>query len=357
MAVLDEHLNNGNPAVVLVPSTLLLEQWAREILTEIPEAVVLVCGGGKDTWRSPGRVEGLSANDRNLGKRIILATLHTASKPEFIKRLRGGEHLFLVCDEVHRSGSSENAKTFLIDSGPRLGLSATPVRYGDPEGTAALMGYFERIIQPPFTLTDAIKAGRLVPYEYHPNFVRLTPAENEDWAERSKTIRRELAVEGSSGGEVTQMSSRVKLLLIQRARIAKKAENKISIAASLLTRHFRSGQSWLVYCEDSEQLADLKSVLQERGLPIDEYHTGMTGDPASTLKWFRRYGGILLSIRCLDEGVDIPSVSHALILASSQNPREFIQRRGRVLRTDPNDPTKRLACDSRRLGLARRSCL
>ena len=43
----------------------------------------------------------------------------------------------------------------------------------------------------------------------------------------------------------------------------------------------------------------------------------------------------MVSIRCLDEGVDIPAVDHALILASSQNPRQFIQRRGRVLRKAP----------------------
>jgi predicted helicase len=58
----------------------------------------------------------------------------------------------------------------------------------------------------------------------------------------------------------------------------------------------------------------------------------MTGDKVEALKWFKKFGGVLVSIKCLDEGVDIPAVSHAFILASSQNPRQFIQRRGRVLR-------------------------
>ena len=66
-----------------------------------------------------------------------------------------------------------------------------------------------------------------------------------------------------------------------------------------------------------------------------EYHSNMEGDRTATMSWFRSFGGILVSIRCLDEGVDIPDVSHALILASSQNPRQFIQRRGRVLRRTP----------------------
>jgi hypothetical protein len=62
----------------------------------------------------------------------------------------------------------------------------------------------------------------------------------------------------------------------------------------------------------------------------------MEGDRAETLKWLDRRGGIVVAIKCLDEGVDVPSVTHALILASSKNPREFIQRRGRVLRKAPN---------------------
>ena len=76
-------------------------------------------------------------------------------------------------------------------------------------------------------------------------------------------------------------------------------------------------------------------MLRREGMDPIEYHSNMEGDRAATMSWFRSFGGILVSIRCLDEGVDIPDVSHALILASSQNPRQFIQRRGRVLRRAP----------------------
>jgi superfamily II DNA or RNA helicase len=60
----------------------------------------------------------------------------------------------------------------------------------------------------------------------------------------------------------------------------------------------------------------------------------MAGDKDETLNLFASQGGILLAIKCLDEGIDIPAATHALILASSQNPREYIQRRGRVLRSN-----------------------
>ena len=73
-------------------------------------------------------------------------------------------------------------------------------------------------------------------------------------------------------------------------------------------------------------------ILKSKGIDALEYHSQMQGDKERTLRDFEINGGVVVSIRCLDEGVDIPSVTHALIMASSKNPREFIQRRGRVLR-------------------------
>lgn len=125
------------------------------------------------------------------------------------------------------------------------------------------------------------------------------------------------------------------MLLIRRARIAKKARNKVPLAAKTVARTYHEGQRWLVYCEDAGHLSEMMAALTARGISPVEYHTGMAGDPGATLDWFKTFGGVLVSIRCLDEGVDIPAVDHAMILASSQNPRQFIQRRGRVLRKAP----------------------
>jgi hypothetical protein len=76
----------------------------------------------------------------------------------------------------------------------------------------------------------------------------------------------------------------------------------------------------------------VREALSQKGIQSMEYHSAMIGDKEQTLRLFEVNGGIVVSIRCLDEGVDIPSVTHALILASSKNPREYVQRRGRVLR-------------------------
>ncbi len=110
---------------------------------------------------------------------------------------------------------------------------------------------------------------------------------------------------------------------------------KVDLAERILRDEYQEGEKWLVYCEDKTQLGEVLERIKALKLHVNEYHTSMESDMDATLAWYRKHGGILVSIRCLDEGVDIPDISHALILASSQNPRQFIQRRGRVLRRSP----------------------
>lgn len=323
---------SGLPSLVVVPSRLLLEQWAEEIRYELPSAALLLAGAGYERWRAPGRLSAMTDPDPALGGRIVLATMQTASTDEFRKQVAACPDLLLVADEVHQIGSPQNAKIMEIDAGSRLGLSATPIRYGDHSGTVQIFAYFGSVVPPPITLMDAVNAGRLVPYEYYPHPVNLTATEAEEWRGITKSIRFEMACQKTGSDGVKPLTEKAKMLLIKRARVAKKASNKVRLAANVLTKHYKNGQSWLVYCEDGGQLADVLIALREAGLEPAEYHTNMTGDREATLAWFKTYGGILVSIRCLDEGVDIPAISHALILASSQNPRQFIQRRGRVLR-------------------------
>lgn len=330
-----EHLKDGKPALVLVPSQLLLEQWHKELAEEIPDAALLLAGGGHNRWRSTRRLESMTAPDVELGPRITLAIMDSASSEQFRERIQAGDHLLIVADEVHRIGSPNNSRILQIEAGARLGLSATPKRYGDPEGTQRLFDYFGPVIEPRITLADAVKAERLVPYEYYPHPIKLTASEAAEWREQTQAIRLEIARQktGNDGRKI--LSERAKMMLIRRSRIAKKASAKVRLAVDVLEQNFEPGQSWLVYCEDSDQLGRVLDALRDGGLSAVEYHSNMVGDREATMNWFRSFGGILVSIRCLDEGVDIPAVSHALILASSQNPRQFIQRRGRVLRKAP----------------------
>ena len=327
------HLAKGLPVLILVPSRILLDQWNEEVKIELPNAVIVLAGAGHNRWKRPSKLRSFSTPVAT-GPRVIIATMQTATTDDFRKCLCQGSHLMLIADEVHQIGSPNNSQCLQIDTGHRLGLSATPKRYGDPVGTAKLFDYFGLVVPPPITLADAVKSGRLVEYEYHPHAIYLTDEEAENWKAFTRQIGIEILKSKKSEGE-TNLSERVKMLLIQRSRIAKKATGKPRLAAQIVKKYYEAGQGWLIYCEDGEQLGETMQHLRLEGIKPVAYHTGMEGDRDATLDWFRKFGGVLVSIKCLDEGVDIPTVSHALILASSQNPRQFIQRRGRVLRTSP----------------------
>ncbi len=325
-------LGRKDVVVIVVPSVLLLRQWKDEIekvLASLSPSVLL-CGDNHTDWRSPGLLsEWTRAGPR---PRIVLTTDATASDRVFLARLRHGPHLMLVSDEVHRLGSSGNRSLLEAPWGARLGLSATPDRAGDSEGTKAIRAAFGDDLEPVYGIADAIEDDRLCRYFYFPQLVRLNEDEQEEWRQLSRRVGSLI----EDGVSPEQWTIQVKTLLIKRARILKKAASKVSVACKVVREHYRPGGRWLIYCDDSEQLNAVVSALREvvdaRVLP---YHTGMEGDAATTLRFFADRGGIIVAIRCLDEGVDIPAADTALILASSQNPREFIQRRGRVLRTSP----------------------
>lgn len=332
IVAIKRHLVAEQPAIVLVPSQLLLEQWRVEIEVEIPDATVLMAGAGYVKWKDGGRLRAHTSPDLGMN-RIVLATMQTAASELFIKNVFGGKHLLIVADEIHQIGSLFNSRALAIATGASLGLSATPIRYGDPEGTAKIFERFGPVIPPPFTLQDAIKVGRLVNYEYHPHPIHLDEEEAASWKSLTKQISFELAkLKNEHSSAKVGLSEKAKMLLIARSRIAKKARVKPGLAASVICKEFQEGQRWLVYCEDTDQLGQTMALLTQGGLRPMEYHTGMAGDRPAALEWFKSFGGVLVSIKCLDEGIDIPAVSHAFILASSQNPRQFIQRRGRVLR-------------------------
>lgn len=325
-------LTTRGPVLITVPTQVLMDQWRTELGAELAEVDprVLLVGAGHDGWRKPNVVEAFTMASGN--PRVVLATMQTASTPEFRSRVRGGQHLLLVADEVHRVGSPQYSGLCSIDAGGRLGLSATPKRYGDPTGTATLLEYFGRVLKPPFTLRDGIEAGRLCPYTYHVHFVDMTQEERDRWRALTKDLKRELAKTSRQGGDRTPLSEAAKRIAIRRATIVKSAASKPAAALQVVRDHYADGERWLIYCDDQVQLGETVRLLRDAGLQCSEYHSAMEGDAQTTLEYFAIAGGLLVAIRCLDEGVNIPSADHALIMASSKNPREFIQRRGRVLR-------------------------
>lgn len=332
-------LDRGKTVLVLVPSKELLRQWRSEIEENIRDIQIryLMCGDGFNSWKSNNTLQ-LWTRPSATQHKITLAIMDTACTNQFVHSVVGGEHLLLIADEVHRVGSPARRNIMNINAGERLGLSATPIRYGDPVGTSAIFDYFGGIVPPVFSLEDAIKNDVLTKYYYHPLQVRLTSEEQEAWQTISREISRMIAIlrkPGESIGNIIASNPKLQMKLLARARIVKQASNKVTLALNVIKKYYKSGQKWIVYCDNQKQLGEVLSLLLHHGFDAYEYHSEMVGDRNETLNYFSKYGGILVSIRCLDEGVDIPSTTHALILASSKNPREFIQRRGRILRKYP----------------------
>lgn len=156
---------------------------------------------------------------------------------------------------------------------------------------------------------------------------------NKKWTTISREISAKIARHRDDSSWCIQGDPYLQMLLIKRARIVKRATGKITLALRTLQNYYKEGQRWIIYCDDKEQMISVRSELEKVTRKCLLYHSEMSdSEKEATLKFFSEVGGVIVSIKCLDEGIDIPETSHALILASSQNPREYIQRRGRILR-------------------------
>jgi superfamily II DNA or RNA helicase len=320
----------GKPAVVLVPTELLHRQWAKEIAAQISDAALLLVGAGHSGSKWAPRLADYLSSDPSYGSRIILSTYQTAATEAFRNRAAAASDLLVVADEVHNAGAPQ-FRVFMeeVAVSAALGLSATPERFGDPVGSAAISKFFGSIVKPVFGIAEALAAGVLVPYRYDFVTCVLDDDEDERWTALTNQIQRELAMNDGV------MTDRARLLLIRRARIVKRAHSKGPVTRAVLEKRYESGDRWLIYCGDIEHLREIRAHLEDLDIPLLEYYSADGSDHRATLDFFELRGGVLLAIKCLDEGVDIPLVNKAMILASSANPREYIQRRGRVLRRSP----------------------
>ena len=216
MCAIRKELEIGHPVLVLVPSVGLLEQWRDELTAMYQDIDVkyLLCGGGNSSWRDGSMLKTFTRPGLPQIKRVTIAVMGTASSEEFLSKLVVSRELMVVADEVHRMGSPGNRHFFVVNAGARLGLSATPRRYGDPEGTAAIFDYFGGLIPPPYTLKNAIDDEVLCKYFYHPSVVSLTESEQKEWDTISNRISVEYAkAVTSSGAKDAINNEKVKMLL------------------------------------------------------------------------------------------------------------------------------------------------
>lgn len=331
--------------LIICPYKHLVEQWGREARKFGLEAI-LACESPR-RWEDAltSQLYGVRSGKREFVCCITTnATLMSEAMQSVLQFFP--KRSMVIGDEVHNLGAPRLARSLPGNIQIRLGLSATPERYFDERGTEAVFEYFGRVLQPEFTLRDALRAGALVHYLYYPIVVDLTPDEAEEYEKLTRTIGKMCPT-----GELDTENSILTQLLVKRSRLIGSAANKLVELRELMLPRLHQTHT-LFYCGDGtvndnspgddtsdstegrRQVEAVTNLLNDLGFDSRKYTYETSLEEREVLRDEFDRGKIqgLVAIRCLDEGVDIPSVRTAVILASSVNPRQFIQRRGRILR-------------------------
>jgi superfamily II DNA or RNA helicase len=315
--------------ITICPLQHLVIQWARE--AEKFGFFPLLAFDSSKKWLNLVNERILQFNHDDINNIFIITTYDTFTSNNFqdtIKRIK--DPILIIGDEVHHLGSLKRQEKLPDYAKFRLGLSATPTRWYDATGTKGIINYFGDIIFK-FPLAKAIQDGFLTSYFYYPKIVELTEEEVIQYELLSKKI----GVLMSMGEDLAENKKLLKLL-IKRSELLQTAENKIPTIINLLENISEISHT-LFYCAPG-QIDELTLILgKEKHLRVHRFT--YREDHYLRKKLLQNFDqGILqalLAIRCLDEGVDIPSTRTAFFLSSSSNPREFVQRRGRILRNYP----------------------
>ena len=345
LSALSKNLNNHIAVVIVAPYQHLVEQWVEDIIQFNVKPIVAYSYPGQK-WRKQFSDAVTAYNVGAIDNFCVIATNATFSLNDFQSILQKFKKNFaFVVDEAHNFGAVKLSSLLPKKARYRLALSATIERFRDEEGTNKLRKYFGKTCIS-FSLKEAIQKGFLTSYYYHPVVVYLNADEYEQYQEITKTIIRN----GGASQENIDKNPYIEMLLIKRARIISGCKEKVPKLVEVM-KPYRTDNYILVYCgatkydNDSSDLKDDNEVRQieevnkrlyyELGMKVHKFTSEENKEERDEIKRMFASGTelqVITAIKCLDEGVNIPSIKKAFILASSTNPKEYIQRRGRVLR-------------------------
>ena len=349
--LLKQYKENGfYKAIVVVPTQALAIQWQRETASFNFQNIVSTYAD-KDWKDTLNRYITRSLLDptKNIIVITTYATFNRKDIQSFIKKVKGIDSFIYIADEAHNIGSPSSLKHLPEMINWRIGLSATPERIYDDFGSEQLYKFFNS--RPPeytyrYTMKQAIEEGILCHYDYYPIFVELTSSEMEEYERISTQLRK--YIDPDTG----KYKPDAEKLLLKRKRIIHKAENK-KVAISQLLENLKQNRkldytfvfvpegyepdyslhdTYDIEQDDIHIIDEYAQMFKERGYSYHKYISGLEDAPGILRSFANGDIQILLSMKCLDEGVDIPRAEHAIFCSSTGNPRQFVQRRGRVLR-------------------------
>lgn len=334
--------------IIVCPYQHLVDQWVEDIQRFNMKPIIGHSASRQKDWKRKLSDQILDYNLEVIDF-ICFVTTNATFKSDFVQKEIGEikDSKLLLVDEAHNFGSTGALRTLNASYQYRLALSATLERHNDLEGTEALYNFFgKKCIE--YGIDRAIREDKLTPYKYYPVVVTLQADEYEAYIALSKKISKAFSKDDNNN-----ISDYVKMLLIQRSRIIAGAKNKVTKLKELLATEGDHSHV-LVYCgatrtqkknEDSEDNFDERQIVEVskmigNELNITNAHFTSNESAAEREVILEKFAKadpfkILVAIKCLDEGVNIPSIKKAYILASTTNPKEYIQRRGRVLRKYP----------------------
>jgi DNA phosphorothioation system restriction enzyme len=330
--------------VVVCPFQHLVSQWAEQAAKF--NILPIKCMESRELWADEFRESVMAVREGHFPFVMAIATNSTFQGDLFqetVKKIRSD--FLLIADEVHNMGAQAAREALPENAVFRLGLSATPERWFDDTGTQSLLAYFGEIVFE-LGLRDAISIGALSKYDYFPHVVELTSDELGQYLEITAQIAR-VSSSDSKTLESDSSDERIRMLLIRRAQLVAVARNKLPRLAEAIQPFLQTSHN-LVYCgtgsieaEDDTSIRQLDAVVKllgnDLGMRVNSYTADTYLEERDELRQLFVTGTlqVLVAIRCLDEGIDIPETRRAFILASSSNPKQFIQRRGRILRLAP----------------------
>ncbi|MYA48226.1 MAG: DEAD/DEAH box helicase [Candidatus Dadabacteria bacterium] len=344
--------------VVAVPYQNLADQWVDTLATF--NIYPVRCYVSYSLWKE--KMDKL-AYDNKMGEKkfnAIVVVNRTLKDPRFQRCLKklNGENMLWIGDECHHH-TTESYEGFLPTQARfRIGLSATPEHYIDDERNERLNRYYGDVVYK-YSLNQAIQDKVLTPYEYFPHLVELTDEESEEFVDLSNRIGQIYAKQNDLN---KVNSTQLQHLLMRRSRLIGSASNKKQVLEEVITKK-RPAKHTLFYCGDgsvsptAEDDATIKNgdeivrQIESVCVLLDKFSWNVsrfTSDESRRDREniLRNFGlgniDALVAIKCLDEGIDIPACSTAYILASSRDPRQFVQRRGRILRRSPGKDLARI---------------
>ena len=357
-------------SIILVPTITLVDQWEQECKGFNFNNVVKVSSKNAKWKEEIGAIKlREEINDNDNVSYIIIATYASFARETIFKELTSFnkitlKRLLFIADEAHNMGAGRILDRLSgIKFLRRIGLSATPERQYDDIGNKAVMDFFgcDKGYTFEYSMREAIENGFLCRYYYYPHLVRLTDEEMSEYMHISKQLVKFYSNERK---RFTTDDDIVMRLLLKRKRIIHKASNKDDIFKTILEQRYKEKGNLkytLVYVPEGSRPDDMQSDMYDKNEDIekDDYseilidkYSRIVLDVSNQTTVKKFISGIkersiildqfakgeievLTSMKCLDEGVDVPRSEMAIFCASTGNPRQFIQRRGRILRKHP----------------------